>query len=207
MIPGLMGGADFPGEADTDQTNLDGGPSGLVDILVAADPDDLAALYEEAKAAYEAGELDSHMSVDAAPPEEELESDPAASMAPTELDAGSTATATASIAAEIAKLQSDLNALADAEGGSEADVDVEAALDVVAEALMEADEATAEAEAAVDEEDLDAANEAKAKAEGALEKAKEAYASVVEEAKEAAGGIEAPSDPDPLLLWAQAQDG
>lgn len=216
MIPGLMGGADFPGEAedDTDATSSnEAGRERLLAALDNADPDDIESLAAEANEAYAAGELDAVLGE--TPPDAivgEPDDDIADEMgegAPTsaELDAASTSTIVASIVSEIAQLQNELNTLADAESGSEADVDVESALEVVTEALTEAEEAMAEAEAAVADENLDAANEAKAKAEGALEKAKEAKEGVITEAKDAAGELEEPSAPDPLLLWAQAQDG
>lgn len=211
MIPGLMGGAEFPGVEETESDDpVETGRDRMIACLDSADPDSIAVMVAESQAALEAGELDSLMSgepsdddlQEGAPEDEEKGPDSDASP---ELDTRSAIDSVSGMMGEVESLQDELSKLEAVESESDADVDVAAALEVVTEAMQELEEALQEAEQASTDEDLDAAAEAKAKAEGAMQKAKEAADAVKGEAKDAAATLEEPPEPDPLLLWAQDQ--
>lgn len=198
-----MGGAEFPGDPDPEENGggeVAASTSALTDLLNAADPADVQALVDASQTALLEGELDSLLGAaptDAPPPSA---SDASAAPVP-ELDASSTATMVASMLGDIVSIESQLNDLAAAEKDSDADVDVDSAMEAVAEALAEAEEAKDDAEKAVDDEDLDAAAEAKTRAEAALKKAQDAWAAVKGEAITAAEDVK-PEEPDALALWA-----
>lgn len=205
MIPGLMGGAEFPGVEETESDDpVETGRDRMIACLDSADPDSIAVMVAESQAALEAGELDSLMSGE--PSDDDLqEGAPEDSDASPELDTRSAIDSVSGMMGEVESLQDELSKLEAVESESDADVDVAAALEVVTEAMQELEEALQEAEQASTDEDLDAAAEAKAKAEGAMQKAKEAADAVKGEAKDAAATLEEPPEPDPLLLWAQDQ--
>lgn len=214
MVPGLLGGADFPGEeAPAEAPPADGGSpvEALAALLNSADPADLSAIVTEVNASLEAGELDELLgtTTPAAPPppesdgEESEDGEESGSESAGEVDARTTATMVASMVGEIAQIDHELTELAAAAAASESDFDPEEALAKVAEAVAEAEEAQSEADAAIADEDLDAAASAREKAEKALSKAQDAISAVKKDADGAAKKLEEENEPDPLLLWAQ----
>ena len=216
MVPGLLGGADFPGEeAPVESPPADNGSpvEALIAALNAADPIELSAIATEVSTALDAGELDELLGTTtaAAPPppaegeETETEEGEEADDAPAqgELDARTTATMVASMVGEIAQIEHELSELAAAAAESESDFDPDEALSKVAEAVAEAEEAQSEADAAIADEDLDTAGAAREKAEKALAKAQDAIAAVKKDADGAVKKLEEENEPDPLLLWAQ----
>lgn len=209
LIPGLMGDEVEVDEDSTDPEPTPGG--GLTELLNSLDEVDLADLIEEANEAYMNGVLDETMN--GAPAEGEGEETPdegegeeAEEEQPGEgeVDAETAATNAGAIVGEIQAIQSQLTELADVVDESEIgdDVDVDDALDTVAEALTEAEDAQADAEAAASEGDIEAANEAMKVAEKALEKATEVCDKVKEAAGDAVTAAEEEVEPDPLALWA-----
>jgi hypothetical protein len=217
MMPGLTGA-----EEETEDMGGGGGEDGgIASLLEQVDDETMVSLIAEADEAYLNGELDEYM---AAPP---AESDPEAveteegggedsageageteegAEAPTTVDPMVAEDNAAAIVEEIAAQESEVgDLLAMAEDSDEGDPKpIKEALDVVVEAMAEAEEAKEKVVKAAKDEDLEALSEAIGEAEGAAAKAKEAVASAKEAAKTQVTEAHAEEEVSPLAAWAEA---
>lgn len=216
MMPGLTGAE---GEDENkDQMGGDGGGGDTLEsLLEELDDQTMATLVAEADEAYMNGQLDEYMN---APPGEEPdggeEGETPEGGDTVEAEEGETAPqpladpmvavdTAAAIVEEIAAEESQLaDLLAAAEDSDEGDPKpIKESLEVVSEAMGEAEDAKEKIEKAAKDEDAEGVAEAVAEAEGAATKAKEAVAKAKQTAKGQVDAAKAEVEVSPLEAWAE----